>query len=200
VRPVGSYCTDISRCTVYKTLKLLETFNYFSEDPGFRRGGDCTGWNSSWFFLRLFRFCFSTSYRDASCSASFPHIYSASRCKTVLAVDSNSLHGAEPLRNLEILSYSRNSPLMEPESWLPHPQVPATCPYPDLDQYNPPGQPTRGVPSVWGLGTVLTTPRHKTLPLRNVHQLLTVSLNKLSRTYARTHPAHHNKYNTNCCY
>jgi hypothetical protein len=49
------------------------------------------------------------------------------------------LHGAQSfLRSLQVLRWSRNSPrFTEPEGSLPHSQMPATCPYFELDRSNP---------------------------------------------------------------
>ena len=162
--PVGSYCTDISLWTVNKTLKLSKFINYFSEGRGFKRGDDCSGWNSSWFFLRLFRFWVSTSYRDSSCSASYPRIYSASRRKTVWAIDFRLIPWSRVLEKQIDSQLVKKSPAFYgTRRFTTAFTVPAICPYPEPDQSNPSRQPTRGVHPVWWFCAVLTS-HHKMLP------------------------------------
>jgi len=140
VHPVGSCCTDISLCTVNKTLKLLKTVNYFSEGSGFKRGGDCSGWKSSWFFLRLFIFWVSTIYRDSSWSASFPRFYSASRRKTIWTFDSKLFPWSRVFEKQIDSQLVKKSPAFcGTQRFTTAFTVSAICPYPEPDQFNPPG-------------------------------------------------------------
>jgi len=141
VHPVGSYCTDTSRYTVNKTLNLLKTVNsfFFSKCPGFKREGACSGWSSS----------FSSDYSDsglASLTATrlaphHSHVFVLQvGAKQYELLAPNSLHGAESLRSLEILSQSRNHPrFMEPESSLRHSQCPPPVPVRSRINLIPPG-------------------------------------------------------------
>jgi len=65
----------------------------------------------------------------------WPNTYSL----TYLRILTYLLHGAVPfLRSQPIFSYSRNSPhFVEPKGSLPHSQVPANCPCPELARSSP---------------------------------------------------------------